>query len=213
MRQSSRHFTPGRFALHLQKTRHIIEYDHVIKGFIRRLRQTHASACEKSRPAEAASAQFDLLSPLLAARCETSPDIIEEGSGDTVLPNEVGQRLANHCGEVDSEYRVGSRIGSLQDQLSIDGDDAGGQSRQDHRESLALSIDRLPTTLSLLSSTSQTLGHIVERLNEKAHFVVRTQRYARGEISFGHRARTSHQILHRLEQHFGRVDRTVNSAE
>ena len=60
---------------------------------------------------------------------------------------------------------------------------------------------------------AQALGHVVERMHEEAHLVVRGQRQARVEIALRDRARALHQVLDRLHEPLRREDRAVQGRQ
>ena len=85
--------------------------------------------------------------------------------------------------------------------------------RENDREIGALGLDRLLAAPRLFARARQPLGHVVERMHQDAHLVVRGERQAHVEIALRDRARAGDQILNRTHQAPRSPERAVQRGE
>ena len=123
------------------------------------------------------------------------------------------QRLADDALDVGAEDRAGGLVRGAHGAIGLQRNDAGRQAREDDCEVGALGLDRVLTAPRLLARTRQPLRHVVERMHQDAHLVVRGERQAHVEVALRDRARAGHEILDRTHQTPRGPERAVQRGE
>jgi hypothetical protein len=108
---------------------------------------------------------------------------------------------------------LAARFTGAHAQIGLERDHARRQAREDHREVRALGLGILLGAPLRLACAAQTLGHVVERVHEKAHLVVRRQWQPRVEIALGDGPGALDEVLDRLHEALRREDGAVPRGE
>ena len=209
VRQSARHLAPGGLALGLQHHRDVVEHEHEAGGRLALALAGQRRAGAHQDAPRHAGLERELLAPLEVARRDARAARLGELPQQAVGLAEAGE-IAAHAGlEVIAEDGGRRSVGGAHAQVGLERDHARGQSRQDDREIGALGFGGLLRELLVLPRPAQPLGHVVERVHQEAHLVVRGERQARVEVALRDRARALHQVLDRLHEFLRGEDRAV----
>jgi hypothetical protein len=146
----------------------------------------------------------------LAAGGEAHGERRDELAKPLVARRQLGQRPSGGCREFRAQDRARGCIGGPHDHVAIDGQHSGREPRQDDREPLALSLDRLLALGRLGTGAPEFLGHVVEGVHEKAHLIARRQGQTCAEIAFADGARSLDEILHRAHEPLRGEDRAID---
>ena len=149
MREPPRHLTPCRVALGLQQTCDVLEHDHEHRLPI--LRQRHAGAGEHTRLRAAVASELDLSTPLGGAAGEAFRQQRRELPRPIIPRHDLAERSTGLRGEVCAEDQARRFVGQLQHQRLVHGEHTRGQTRQDHRQPLALPLGSHPARHILLA--------------------------------------------------------------
>ena len=207
MGQAARHLPPGRAALRVKESGHIVVDDDQARR-VPDVRQRRA--CPQQHARASLILQGQLFAPFALARIQPRAQCGHEARQQVSGPDPGGQALAHHAGQITTQDRARRLVGTEQLQLRIDHQHAARESREDHREPLALALDRLPTQRGFLTAAPQPFGHVIERVHQESHLIARGQRQAGPEITLAHGAGAGDQILDRTRQPLRRPDRSVD---
>ena len=117
------------------------------------------------------------------------------------VPRDIRKVFANAVLEVDIENRAGRLVSRTNAQIRIDRDDTRRQPREDHLEVGALRLDERLAQARLTTRGGESLGHVIERVDQEADLVARWRRQARIEVAFAATARVpGHEILDRCDE-------------
>jgi len=107
--------------------------------------------------------------------------------------------------------RIAARglVGGADPQVGLERDHARGEPCQNDGEIGALGLRRLLGLLLVLAGAAQPLGHVVERMHQETHLVVRGERQSRVEVALRDGAGAFHEVLDRLDEALRGEDRAV----
>ena len=155
----------------------------------------------------------ELLAPLGIARGEARAARLGELAQQPVGLAEPAERPADAGREVLAEDGACRAVRGTHAQVWLEGHDSGREAREDDRQVGTLGLRRLLRALLVLACAPQPLGHVVERVHQEAHLVVRRERQARVEVALRDGARALDQVLDRLHQPLRGKDRAVPRGE
>ena len=220
VRQAPRDFAPGHRALRRDHVRDIVEHDD--EAAVGAHRQARAARQQHQvvvvLVAAAAARDLDLLLPVgaLAPLGGRMRALGREGARDAVREvfqaGDAGQR-PGHCARFHLQDAIGRVVRVHHQAFGVEHDHAGRHIGQ-HRFEVGLgALQRGAVALDRAPGLEQLAGHGIERLRQRAQFVLGLDDRPRRQVALGHRLRALGQHQQRLRQVAGDEEGAADGAE